>query len=382
MSLTIGVGTAFGKTFTVRELRGGPVRADLNENRLFQHPLAARLVLLGHALMPERMAKYADAHATRLRGRLAWYVNYSAEIREVTRENVACFSGREQAVHTLLAKVHKKGGKIVTASVKSSMVSQVALVERVGVTSVKLSEGKEGTVFDGKTADAIIEAAKGEAVKAVWIDSTNNPLGVHAPREQIERILREVSTDKLVVVDEAYFEYHNQTVVDLLKGHPNLVIIRSMSNAFGLANMRIGYTVASAEVTGRILGAKPTYNVSGLAQEIAEVLLTPSGVKSMKRTCAELVKERERVRKELDRLGYKTLPPFGNFVTLRVPGKAEEMAGKIQAEHGVFLKECGPDLLRITVGTHEENDAVILALVDFALADFVRERVDAISRPG
>ncbi len=340
------------------------VYAGSNENTSFRQPWGVRWVLLKHALSPGRLCRYADPLATRMRGKLAAYLSGDSGVR-MSKDNVACFGGGEQAIQTIINAVAGRGEQIATTSMPFDMVRVFADIGEVEMVKCELERGAH---FTAKTADEMIEKARDSRVKAVWIESVNNPLGTMAPREQIERILREVK-DKLVVVDEAYYEFSRETVIDLLDKHANLVIIRSMSKAFGLAKMRAGYLIASEEVAERLRTAKPAFPVTGMTQEIAEAALAPRAIRRMKKTCERVVEERERVVDALTRRGWQMLPAHANFVAIMVPGKARELFEKLQKEYGIVLRACTDDLLRMTVGTRRENNAIIEALSDIRLQD-------------
>lgn len=346
--------------------QGNPrIYAGSNENVAFKHGLEARMVFLRAFFNPQKLNRYADPMATRACKAIARYVNADTPEAGITGDNVACFGGGEQGIQTLVNALGTRGDKVATTSWRFDMTR--VFTDMQGVLRVQ-APLKDGVFFTKETADAVIDALKNnDGVKGAFVEAVNNPLGTTAARELLEKILREAPKDKLVIIDEAYYEFSGKTVADLLKQHENLVILRSMSKAFGLAGMRIGYLLGSEEVIERLKAAKPTFNVTRLTQELVEACLTPRGVR-MARKARELVRsERNAMVAELEEEGIEILPSEGNFFTLKTPGKAKELFEKLKADYGIVLRACSNDLLRITICTPRENKEILKAVKEVLL---------------
>ena len=211
--------------------------------------------------------------------------------------------------------------------------------------------------------EALLEAAHDAAL--VILTSPNNPTGGIVDHAVIRRLLDE--TDALVLVDEAYVEFapEGTSVVPWVADNPRLMVLRTLSKAFGLAGLRCGYLVAAPEVVDVLGAIRQIYSVDVLAQAVAEAavrnreLLAP--------TIAQIVSERERLALSLSRIeGVTVWPSAANFVLVRMPDAACVRA-RLRDEHSILVRDfsAAPGLdgcLRITVGTPEENDCVVSAL--------------------
>jgi len=224
-----------------------------------------------------------------------------------------------------------------------------------------------------------IKRALNEKTKVIFVASPNNPSGnVVADREIIEL----VCTGRIVVVDEAYFEFSNTTVARLVLQHPNLVVLRTFSKWAGLAGLRIGYGIFPVEIAEYLMKIKQPYNVNAAAQ--AAVLASLSDVEKLRDTVHKIVVERESLFTKLGELGWvKPYPSQANFILCSLnrgsqpsascdPGERREeessakKAWRQLRERGIFVRYYeSPGLescLRISVGKPEDTSALIEAL--------------------
>ena len=178
----------------------------------------------------------------------------------------------------------------------------------------------------------------------VWLCNPNNPTGELTPPEEVAAFARS-RPDALVVVDEAYVEYApGGSVVPLLE--PNMVVIRTLSKAFGLASLRVGYAVASAELAAVLEARRAPAPISGPAARIATAALLEPRL-----DVEQTVAERERVRAALLAAGFDCPESHGNFVFVRAPFDADGLAVRRFA-----------DGFRMTIRLPAENDLLLAAL--------------------
>ena len=174
-------------------------------------------------------------------------------------------------------------------------------------------------------------------------------------------------TDALVLVDEAYVEFapEGSSVASWVASEPRLMVLRTLSKAFGLAGARVGYLVADPAVVDVLAAVRQIYSVDVLAQ--AAGLAAVRCRDELAATVADIVAERGRLAAGLAALpGVTAWPSEANFVLVRLP-RAAEVRRRLRDEHSVLVRDfsAAPGLencLRLSVGTREENDALLDAL--------------------
>jgi histidinol-phosphate aminotransferase len=200
--------------------------------------------------------------------------------------------------------------------------------------------------------------------KLIFICSPNNPTGNLMRRETVLQIAK--NFDGIVVVDEAYIHFSNEkSLVAEIRDNPNLVVLQTFSKAWGLAGLRVGLAFANEETVRLFNKVKPPYNVSQAAQElILKALGNESGVKE---TVAEIVRERSNLIDGLNQFSFvkKIYPSDANFVLVKTDD-ANAIYEFLLKEKIVVRNRNNVELcagcLRITVGTPDENAALLGAL--------------------
>ena len=214
--------------------------------------------------------------------------------------------------------------------------------------------------------EAMAKAIDDETYVA-WIANPNNPTGTFAPHGQVEAFLRRVPERVLVVLDEAYNEYLTPDLrfdtVKLVKRHPNLVVTRTFSKAYGLAGLRVGYALAHPSVADVMNRVRQPFNVNSIALAAARAAL--DDMEFVARSYAENLQGMRQLEEGAKRLGLDYIPSHGNFLTIRV-GKAAEVYKKL-LKRGVIVRPVGggyqlPEHLRVTIGTAQENERFLGAL--------------------
>jgi histidinol-phosphate aminotransferase len=217
----------------------------------------------------------------------------------------------------------------------------------------------------GHDLDAM-QAAIRPDTRVVWIANPNNPTGNFLPYAEIHAFLKVVPADVAVVLDEAYNEYlppaERVDTVAWLKEFPNLIITRTFSKIYGLAGLRVGYAVASAEVADLMNRVRQPFNVNNLAIAAAiaaldDHLFIAESYELNRRGMEQLVAG-------LKRLGLEHIPSHGNFVTFAVNDGAAVNQKLLQ--QGVIVRPIGgyglPNHLRVTIGLETENARFLAAL--------------------
>ena len=226
-------------------------------------------------------------------------------------------------------------------------------------------EVRRAVLLDDFQLDLVhLERLVDERTRIIWICSPNNPTANSMNRQDIEVVLNNFSG--LVVIDEAYINFsRHRSFIQELTEYPNLVVLQTMSKAWGLAGLRLGMAFASEAIIEVYNKVKPPYNVNQATQELALAAL--GEVEQVNEMIRALVTMREALVRELGGLSFvlKVYPSDANFLLVRVP----DARGLYEflLEDGIVVRDrskvelCG-GCLRITVGTERENAELMTAL--------------------
>lgn len=218
----------------------------------------------------------------------------------------------------------------------------------------------------GHDLDAMA-AAITDKTKLIFIANPNNPTGTFLESEQILAFLAKVPSDVLVVLDEAYFEYaapeRRGNAIAWIKDYPNLIVSRTFSKAYGLAGLRVGYTISDADVANILNRVRQPFNCNSLALKAAETILDDSDY------LAKSVQLNDQGMADLceffKAVGLDYIPSMGNFVTVNV-GKSGDEVYQALLHEGVIVRPITgyglPNHLRVSIGTFEENQRFKAAL--------------------
>jgi histidinol-phosphate aminotransferase len=232
----------------------------------------------------------------------------------------------------------------------------VAVTETPTYPLYAVASGIEGAAVRTVPSDlyALAVAAAREA-QVLWLCNPGNPSGRLWPPDEVVRVADSLP-ETLVAVDEAYFEYAGQTVAAAARSRPNLVAVRTLSKAFGLAGLRVGYAIASRDVAAELGARRSPAPIASAAATLAAAALREPRVDG---EIAATLAERERIRGALAASGYDVPEVHANFVVVRTaeaPAKAEELEARGLVVRGF------PDSLRITVRSPADDDLVLRAL--------------------
>jgi len=211
-------------------------------------------------------------------------------------------------------------------------------------------------------------AAVTDRTRVVIVCNPNNPTGTSVREAELDRFLDDVPDDVLVVLDEAYREFVTDDQVpdalDTYGDRPNVVVLRTLSKAWGLAGLRVGFLVGQPEVATAVRKVVTPFSTSLVAQAAALAALDAED--EVRRRCAIVIAERERVTEALRKLSVDVPASQANFVWLPLGDKTAEFGAACE-NRGVIVRAFHPDGVRVTIGTPEENDA-FLAAAEAALA--------------
>jgi histidinol-phosphate aminotransferase len=302
------------------------------------------------------MHRYPDPDATLLRQRLA--ERYETEPGRIVVGNGSC--------EILLAAADalcEPGAEIVYAWPSFSMYPYLPALTGAREIRVPLAEG------DVHDLDAMATEVTA-ATQLLIVCNPNNPTATHIPAAEIAAFCERIPSHVTVVLDEAYVEFqaHDDpdVTLDLLKDFPNLVVLRTFSKCYGLAGLRVGYAIGSANFRAAVDAVRQPFSVNALAQAAgAEAVRHQDDVL---RRVESTIAARLTVEEGLQRLGLESTDSHANFswVDLGDADEAAVLAGL--AEHEIAVRPGkalgGPGHIRVSYGTVEENDRFLRALSD------------------
>ncbi|MCO1581320.1 histidinol-phosphate transaminase [Crossiella sp. SN42] len=212
---------------------------------------------------------------------------------------------------------------------------------------------------------ATLEAIN-ERTRLIFVSNPLNPTGTALRRDELVDFLDRVPEDVLVVLDEAYREFVTDPDVpdglELARGRQNVAVLRTFSKAYGLAGSRVGFCVASPEVAGGVRKVAIPFSVNRFAHAAALASLEVQD--ELMERCRLIAAERDRVRDELIKIGFEVPESQANFVWLPLAERATAF-NEHCVEQKVVLRCFAGDGVRVTIGTPEENEAMLAAARSF-----------------
>jgi histidinol-phosphate aminotransferase len=297
---------------------------------------------------------YPDAQAYRLRHALAAY-------HGVDPEMIRAGNGADGIIRELCVSYLNDDDEVLTSCSSFPVYDISAAIMRARLVKTGLTPDLR---FDlGAIASAITERTK-----LIFICNPNNPTGTIVTADEVAGFMRRVPDTAIVVFDEAYFEFvddpaYPDTMPYILDGRKNVCILRTFSKAYGIAGIRMGYAIASAELLAPMRGCSESFPVNLLAQIAGEAALKDR--EFLKRTVAVNAEGRQFLSRQFDRLGVPYVRGQTNFLLVQVGPKASQAYTEL-LKRGVIVRPCTgydlPEHLRITIGDPDQNARLIETL--------------------
>lgn len=321
-----------------------PCAVDLSDNtNLWGVPPAAQRAVQDAA--GAALTRYPALYAADLKSALAAYAG-------VAREAIVTGCGSDDVLDSAIRAFAEPGERIAYADPSFAMLPLFARMN--GLEGVAVPLGADGDV------DA--EAMLATGARITYLCSPNNPTGTAAARDAVARVIEHAPG--IVIVDEAYAEFMGDGWIARAPGVPNLLVTRTLSKAFGLAGLRIGYAAGAPALVAEVEKSRGPYKVSTIAERAAVAALREDGAWVSARV-AEVRANRDRLAAALRAMGLAPLPSSANFLLVPVP-RAADAARRMRAA-GVAVRpfEALPaigDALRITVGPWPMLEVALAAL--------------------
>jgi len=295
--------------------------------------------------------RYPDPHQVKIRERLS-------VIKGVPAKNIFIGNGSDECIDLLYRAFCNPGqDNVIIHPPTYGMYEVSARIHDAEVRKVPLK--KDFSLdMDG------FESAIDERTKIIWICSPNNPTGNAFPKQDIEILLN--NFDGLVVIDEAYINFSKHvSFIRELTEYSNLVVLQTLSKAWGLAGLRVGMAFANDEITGVLNRIKPPYNIGQATQDL--VLTALEETEKVNEMIRELVRMRQELAGQLSRMSAveAVYPSESNFLLVKI--RDAGMVYRELLDAGIVVRDRShtpgcEGCLRITVGTAEENTRLIETL--------------------
>jgi len=319
------------------------VKLNTNEN---PYPPSPRVLETLRALDPSRLRRYPNPMADKVRDLVAGLFG-------VGRENVVCANGSDELLSLVMRAFVGEGDAVAWPTPTYSLYPVLARVQAAEAVEVPTRE-------DFSVA---VEALAAARAKALLLCNPNAPTGVLTPPDAVDALAARFNG--VVVVDEAYVDFADAHCMGLATRRPNVLVLRTLSKSYSLAGLRFGYAVGPADLIEGLVKVKDSYNCDAVSIELAAAALADP---AWMQTNADRIRaERTRLSERLAALGFAVTPSQANFLLARVPagGDGRPWYEALKAR-GILVRYWNlprlADRLRITVGTPQENDALLAAL--------------------
>ena len=320
------------------------LRLDFNENTVGCSP---RVLERLRQLQFEQLARYPERES--VERQIAGHLG-------VDPAGLLLTNGVDEAIHLICETYLEPGDEVLIVVPTFSMYEIYAAA--TGARVITIPAAPE---FRYPTDEVLARISP--RTRLIAMANPNNPTGTVVAKSDLLRILRAAS-DAAVLVDEAYFDFYGESLLDDVASHPNLFVARTFSKAYGLAGLRIGVLVGSAAQMAMVRRVGSPYNVNAVALAcLPEALAEQEYVRQY---VAEVRQGRDRLEQELRSLKLRFWPSQANFVLVSI-GERHDAFVRAMRERGILVRDRSRDpgcagCVRISVGSHEQTERLIVAL--------------------
>ena len=294
---------------------------------------------------------YFDMEAKELRQKIA-------EKHSVSMDHVYIGNGGDEAIALLVNAFVSPGDEVIMPwPTFGQYANATTIMDGIPV--------KVPVRSDDLRADlAAMLAAVTERTKIIFLCNPNNPTGVTVTGKALREFVAAIPSHIIVGLDEAYYDYVEApdflSGLALLAEYPNVAVIRTFSKIYGLAGMRVGYAIANPDIVTLVQRVRPLFNVNTLAQFGAMAAL--DDLEFVRVSAERNATERAWISQQLTKLGWRVFPSQTNFVFVDTGREAAPLADAARQAGIIIRAGAGwgyPTFLRISLGTHEQNAALV-----------------------
>lgn len=346
----------------LNDLRSGILKLDRNEMTVGPSP--ATIETITNFINNRPLNWYPDPDAEELKIKISEYTSHPPDY-------ISCYGGSDIALEHIVRTYLEQGTEmLISAPVFSNMRTAARS------TGASVIEAYHPDPFN-PSIETLVDHI-GPRTRMIYISNPNDPTGSLFSEAELV-FLSAYAENVMIVVDEAYFEYCRRSAIDLVKRFPNLTIVRSFSNGFGLASMGIGYIISDPENLEFIQRIKTGYGINSVAQTAAHAALENHDY--INQYIVAVDQSKKVLSSSLPEIGYEFQMTPANFFLLRTsePGQAAEFL----EQNGILVRNLAgikqlDGYLRVTIGTPEQTDRLLLVLSRIAekfTTGFNRNRV-------
>jgi histidinol-phosphate aminotransferase len=321
------------------------VKLNTNENPFGPSPKVIEAI---QAELNDGLRLYPDPEGEILRQTIAAY-------HKVKPEQIFLGNGSDEVLAHIFFGLFQHGEPILFPDITYSFYPVYCGLYNIESKKVPLKESFEINPDDFKQPNG-----------GVIFPNPNAPTGRYLELQYVEEILA-ANPDRVVVVDEAYIDFGGESAITLVDKYPNLLVSQTLSKARSLAGLRVGFAVGHPDLIEALNRVKNSFNSYPLDR------LALAGAKAayedeawFRKCCDGVISERERVTSALEGLGFEVLPSKANFIFARHKEQPGEILAKSLREKGIIVRHFNKprisEFLRITIGTVDQNDALIAGL--------------------
>ena len=303
---------------------------------------------ISNAIKKLDLNRYPDPMATEV-------VEAFAKLYNVPKEFVTAGNGSDELISIISSTFLEKDDKILALSPDFSMYAFYASLYELKVETLPKTDNLQINI------QKVIEYCNNNSIKAVIFSNPCNPTSIGISREDVIKLIKNVFC--LVIVDEAYMDFWDQSVLDQVSEYDNLIVLKTCSKSIGLAAIRLGFAVAGEKITTALKAVKSPYNTDTISQTIGTIILSEKEL--LQQHCNDIVESRKALQQQITELSKKynrfdkVYESVTNFVFIKTS------IGKIiyekLLEKSISIRFMG-NYIRITAGTEKENTAVIKAI--------------------
>jgi histidinol-phosphate aminotransferase len=321
------------------------VKLNTNENPFGPSPKVIEAI---QAELNDGLRLYPDPEGESLRETIAAY-------HKIKPEQIFLGNGSDEVLAHIFFGLFQHGEPILFPDITYSFYPVYCGLYNIESQKVPLTESFEINPEDFKQPNG-----------GVIFPNPNAPTGRYLELQHVEEILA-ANPDRVVVVDEAYIDFGGESAITLVDKYPNLLVSQTLSKARSLAGLRVGFAVGHPDLIEALNRVKNSFNSYPLDR------LALAGAKAayedeawFRKCCDGVISERERVTAALEELGFEVLPSKANFIFARHKDQPGEVLAKSLRDQGIIVRHFNKprisEFLRITIGTVEQNDALIEGL--------------------
>lgn len=295
--------------------------------------------------------RYPDPLATEV-------IDLYANLQGINRDCLTAGNGSDELISLICTAFLNKGDKVITLTPDFLMYQFYCALTENPVIQIPKNEQLQIEI------DRLIESVKANNARAIFFSNPCNPTSLGISAQDVCTILR--SVDALVVLDEAYMDFWDQSLLSKVEEFDNLIILRTCSKAYGMAAIRLGFAAANSEITKALRSAKSPYNVNAVTQAIGAAVLRRKH--ELQGAIQKIIKSRNELYNSLCDIEksnaekIKVYETRTNFVFVKLQNA--KVAYDFLCQNDISVRLLG-DYLRITAGSEYENEQVILKLKEY-----------------